>query len=522
MNRVVVFYNPFLPELKITVNGHSISKYSSLMRYKHNRLSDWCVGIFTELYSEVNAKYSMKCVSTQFVCECLKKIASKSQYCQEFQQEPLVLDDSVYERLARLKLLGYNTADEEFVIPIYNASDDNEMITAAFEIIEEQSGFTFVEKALFWNGCPLVNIVFRPVSAKEDITYRVPFILALCSSGNDCLPDFGETLIYALVMGGSTQFLMKQGMHFFWEVDPDDFTEVIFDILAEQALDSFLSKACDRFSKEQNSYLADDRKEQLELLCAAFPICRLSIPDILDVGRQEILTPVVYPNGMDVSLRIESVVSDIVAVSGNALTALREGSTEIRVFCGDDPYPAVFKRIQVQRRKLIQEIQAFPSANYIPVNGERELHVTYIPDNAENDTEICWISSDTLVATVDYRTGMVRGVGCGACFIEVSTREAKSRVNVYVQSMMTDILCPCSYMEIQAGEYREWRFKVIPPDSYGADTLRVLCSDKSIAEYRGGYIIGKKPGECKIYVKTQDSSISRELKVIVKRGKYMW
>ena len=66
MNQVVVFYNPFLPELKISVNGKKLSPYSSLMSFQHQRLETWSDCLFTELYREVNSDYEMLCVSNEF------------------------------------------------------------------------------------------------------------------------------------------------------------------------------------------------------------------------------------------------------------------------------------------------------------------------------------------------------------------------------------------------------------------------------------------------------------------------
>ena len=71
MNQVVVFYNPFLPELKISVNGKKLSPYSSLMSFQHQRLEKWSDCLFSELYREVNSDYEMFCVSNEFTCEWL-------------------------------------------------------------------------------------------------------------------------------------------------------------------------------------------------------------------------------------------------------------------------------------------------------------------------------------------------------------------------------------------------------------------------------------------------------------------
>ena len=136
MNQVVVFYNPFLPELKVSVNGRPLSSYSAIMRYRHSRAGVWCTDLFTELYREANGPFHMTCVSTPFVCGWMEQIAEKAEHCQGFSAKELPLCESVYERLARLELLGYEDG-EEIAVPVWNASGDRAMVSAAFEIVEE-------------------------------------------------------------------------------------------------------------------------------------------------------------------------------------------------------------------------------------------------------------------------------------------------------------------------------------------------------------------------------------------------
>ena len=84
MNQVVVFYNPFLPELKISVNGKKLSPYSSLMSFQHQRLEKWSDCLFSELYREVNSDYEMFCVSNEFTCEWLEELANRNAHCISF------------------------------------------------------------------------------------------------------------------------------------------------------------------------------------------------------------------------------------------------------------------------------------------------------------------------------------------------------------------------------------------------------------------------------------------------------
>ena len=95
-------------------------------------------------------------------------------------------------------------------------------------------------------------------------------------------------------------------------------------------------------------------------------------------------------------------------------------------------------------------------------------------------------------------------------------------MTVNVQPELEDIVCPSYFIEVGAGEQKEWRFQTVPENAYGADLLRVVSSDKNVAEYLGGYIVGKNIGECKIYIKNQSGSINRELRVSVRKGKKFW
>ena len=67
-----------------------------------------------------------------------------------------------------------------------------------------------------------------------------------------------------------------------------------------------------------------------------------------------------------------------------------------------------------------------------------------------------------------------------------------------------------------------FRSSVVPEHAYGVDTLKIFSSDKNVAEYRGGYVIGKHAGECRICIRTADGSVSRELRVAVRKGKRIW
>ena len=523
MNQVIVYYNPFLPELKISVNGRRLSPYSALMSYQHQRLEKWCDSLFAELYREVNSDYEVLCISNDFVCDWLSELAHRNLHCLAFSSKKLPLNSNVYERLEKLELLGCEEESNSIIIPVVNASGDKAMTNAVYEILEEQGIFEDIsEDGITWPDCPLTTIEFKTCRVHDELPYEVPFVIALCSHEDDYIRIETDAPIYALVMGTETRYIKQQGGKVYFSVDPDDIGKLLLGIVEEEALCPLLSQLSYSFPVHTKEFLTESEKEDLELVCQASPMCTISIPQVCDVGRAVELDAHIFPANGEASLRIVTDSSDIVDVDDCTLYPRAVGTAEIVAYIGDDPYPVAVEIVKVQKRNLITDIELFPSALYMPVGGTSELALTIVPDNAENKDEICWSCDDHSVARVDYSSGVIKAIACGRCRITAYTQEVSKTISVEVQPEIEDILCPCSFLELGVGEHKEWKYQIIPENAYGKDFLRAVSSDKNVAEYRGGYVLGKNLGECKIYIKNQSGSLSRELRVSVKKSKKFW
>ena len=272
----------------------------------------------------------------------------------------------------------------------------------------------------------------------------------------------------------------------------------------------------------EKEFLTESEKEDLELVCQASPMCTVTLPQVCDVGRTVELDVHIFPADSDVALRVVTDSSDIVDVDGCILYPRAAGTAEIAVYIGDDPYPVATEVIKVRQRNLITDISLFPSALYMPVGGTSELTLTIVPESAENKDEIRWSCDDHSVANVDFSSGVITAIDCGRCCITAYTQEVSKTITLEVQPEIEDIICPCSFLELGVGEQKEWKYQLIPENAYGKDFLRAVSSDRNVAEYRGGYVLGKGLGECKIYIKNQSGSVSRELKVSVKKSKKFW
>ena len=492
------------------------------MSFQHQRLEKWSDCLFTELYREVNSDYEMLCVSTEFACEWLEELANRNQHCVAFSSQPLPLDANVYERLDKLELLGCDDVEESIVIPIVNVSNDDGMSDAVYEVLEEQGIFEDVSPdGIIWSDCPLVTMEINPFDA-DDIPYDTPVVVALCSSEDDYIRLDTDAPVYALVMGTETRFIRRQGSKLFFSVDPDDIGKILLGIIEEEVLCPMVSHLSYEFPAQSKEFLTESEKEDLELVCQASPMCHVAVPQVCDVGRAVELNAQIFPSGSEIKIRIISDSTNVIDVEDDVLLPRSAGTAEVSVFIGDDPYPVATELIKVRQRNLITDIKLFPSVLYMPVGGESELTVTIVPDDAENKDEIRWSSDDHSIATVDFNTGIISAKACGRCSITAYTVETSKRVSLEVQPDIDDIICPCSFLELAVGEQKEWKYQIIPENAYGIDFLRIASSDKNVAEYRGGYVLGKNVGDCKIYIKNQSGSISRELKVSVRKSKKFW
>ncbi len=523
MNRVTVFYNPFLPELRVSVNGKKVSPYSPLMSLKHQRISTLCDTLLDDIHHEIHADYELVCQSSEFACRLMEALALADPHCMGYTPQPLPLDANVYERLAQLELLGGERVDTGMVIPVLDARGDRGMAAAMFEILTEDGVFSEnADLGVVWEDCPLTSIELRPARSGEDIPRGAPLALVLSShEDNECIVDT-DVPVYVLVMGSETRFLKKRNNYLYFTIDSDAIGETVLQILEEEALCPLLSRLSYEFPADAQVLMTDREKEALQLICRAAPVAQVTFPHVCDVGRNVTLPICVYPSDSEVDVRLLSDCPEIIEAVDRTLCPRTAGTADISLYVGDDPYPAATGTVMARKRVLMEEIKLFPATLCMPERETRRPDLTVIPANADNVEELVWESDDPTVATVDAHTGDITAKACGRCTISVRTPDTSARVALEVQPALEEIRCPGSFVEVGVGDRKEWRYTVIPPHAYESDMLRAVSTDPGVAEYRGGYVVGNGAGECKIYIKNPSGSVTTELRVTVKKNRKFW
>lgn len=516
MTQIELWYNPYMPELKVLIDSRALSPYSTLMQYRHTRIFDWIGVLFSDLYREIQDDYVVRCFTTEFCGEWISYMADHETHCKEFIWQELPLKRNGFERLAMLEMLGFDES-RELVIPVY-CEQGEEISNAVFDILKEQGSFVQDEEdSLICTDCSLVNIRLKKAAGLYTEEEDFPMMLSVYGEYGDIRPvSRGKLPVYALFCGSRNGFEGLVGKQIVFMMDSDNLTALILNLIEEQVLCSLLSDWVHQYSEKEKAFLTREETDELRMLCQAAPICWVELPDEIFLGREFEIRVMQLPPDSTQKVSIRSGAPEILEVQGNFLVPHREGYSEVAVYQSFDPYPVHKKIIYVKKKLLIRELELFPKLLYLPEWGKGCLKLTCIPAEAENTNEICWTSSDPMVATVNSLGEISAGTG-GFCKIRAATAEADAVVTVQVQPRVQKIIMSCTEITLRTGERFKWKYQVVPANAYGADLIIPGSTAPEVADYRGGCIIARNSGSCQILLSMMDGEVVGRVSVYVKK-----
>lgn len=514
MTEVELWYNPYLPELKVRIDHRTPSAYSALLQYQHSRIFEWIESFFPLLDREINDDYKLFCYTTENCGEWISCVAKKEDHCREIILKEVPLAENIFDRLGILEEIGFDE-HTEVVIPYY--SDQSDGIQNVVEaLLEEQEVFEPDWKGQFvCSDCPLVDIRLKEVDSLYFMDENAPMLICFCSDGQGLDDVSRDVPIFRVVIDDENSLEKVVDGQVVFKVASDYLSVFLLNIIGEQVLCGQLLEMAEEFEKKNSAFLVQEEKDKLELLCCIEPVCRAELPDEIFVGREFDVRVRCLPENPFITFDIQTSDPSVLEIQGNSLIPHCNGYAEVVVYRSSDPYPISKKVIFVREKRLIQEIRLFPRLLYMPEWGKENLRITYAPENAENIGELTWKSSDPLIATVD-ETGRISAGTSGFCKIRVSTREACDTVTIQVQPRIQEFVMDSTNLELALGGRIKWKYGIVPPGAYGADLITVKSTGNDVAEYRGYYVIAKKRGNCDIVFSMADGKELGRLHVSVK------
>lgn len=513
-------YNSYLPELKIQVNGRSLSEFSALVKYKHSPFVEWCSVFFDEIAKEVNDKYVLKFIGTQFEGDIFEKLAHEDDLCESFTFDIPEFSQDVLERLISLQGLGDIEKDTDLRIGVW--SPNYEMISSFFEMLIFDNLFYDDDGVLISEDCPLVRLIVESAQTVTDLRkYDMAFAFFEEYPENAVVDELIclSKPIFGFFASGLTGFESKRGNVFFFNTDGEDTTDLFFNVITATLLPGALSERSYKFEQlvnARNILLTENEGDILHNICATWPQFRVIFPERMYVGRRSMVK--IEGNnayGGTTNFKIKSV-QGLCEVEGTEIKAVYPGTDDLRVFNGDDPDPIATAFVKILDKKVIKEIKVFPKVIYLPEGVEDSIDITILPDDSANMDELKIEVENPDI--VEIRNGRVNGLSVGKTNICFSTPDVETNIQVVVQSHIMDIRIGVQNLSMKLGESVKWEPQPEPSDCFEKDMIRVVSSKDSVVTYRGGYLVASAQGSATIVVSSPDGSIRKECRVDVKKA----
>jgi len=524
MNKVEVNFNPYLPELKVYINGRTVSKFSSITAYRNAPFIEWCESFFAEIHREVNDTYGLIFVGTEFEAEIMEWLSSKEPYCKSFETVAPSLNQSIFDRLSTIeKLSGEN--GNQLTVKLF--SEDDSLSQAMLDILDENGTFVRdTDITALCGDCPLVNIEIKMVPFQDFIENgkQALNLIVTAQFPDDAFVDKYDdpnapTFVFSIA--SNSGFWAKKGNSYIYSVDADSLSDYLLKIVTGYLLCGLLSEKSYQIQRGYESgslVMTDDEYKALEKVCLTEPTYKATIPKELYRGRSFTVTIQECPEIADHQYRAESNDANVILTEGLHLKTVNAGEAEIKLFKEDSPDVLASQTIKVKEAALIERIEVFPQYKGIRESLEDVVEVKTFPENAVNAHEIQWSTSDPCIAIItDNKT--ILGVSCGRCELIISAGDVIGKAQIEVMPPLEDIVCPTSVVNLAVGEQAEWKYTLKPENCYERDLIKIWSSDEGVASYLGGYIVGKTPGTANLTVYTLDNRIKKTCHIVVSKKK---
>lgn len=405
-------YNPYLSCSKVLINGNVIPSYSVLTKYLTLSIYRWCEVIFDKLFQDFNDEYIFIFTGRESDGAVLRILAEESPHCQRFiyvkPECSITLQDRMKQLHNYIKLNQCSVIQQDIRL----------------QFLLDSPSYAYILNDL------VVANSFCKTSTQ------------LCTDNKS---DFPNDFLFVIGKNAEKQIL-KKSFRFVFVVD--DTVEVnhiregvyycktnsweqrdVFDALFHCLLFIPLSET---FASCANALdICSSNIGLLKLFSISKPIL-LNIPEKVIKGKSIPINVTRNQDGSFPDLIFTYDTPDIVKCSTSVMEGINEGRVCVHVFEKGMPIPFHSQTVEVESHKLIERLILSEVSLIVGIGDQIMLSVDAYPEDAENKSEIMWLSTKPQIADVNS-TGSLKAISVGECQIICYAGNIQTRmlVNVY-------------------------------------------------------------------------------------------
>lgn len=504
--KVFMEHNPYQGSLQILINSQS---RPGLSKYASKPFSVWFKEVFYLLDGETNEPYSLRFIGRDSETEIVKHLVKMTRYCKNISTESLSDNTSIVDRLNIISGIS-----REFV----------KVRICIFPSLTERIGINTVKRALigsdYHNAAWDISI---DVCQPNDISNNPnssDYLYIICENKQ----EIGNNVLNSVKRGYYSEVC-------YLIADNQDSIEFIGSNIARHCSVSDINDSLichinafvigDLFCNLFNKVSAEQKKS------SAFRIKeppKITIPDVIEKGESAPLE-IRYPTGQRAQVDIISHNPSIIKVSEETIIGVNEGVTNIQIFEAGTNQLLLSKDVRVRIvyriRELYPDDTAIRHGEDLIVNvGESfTIPYSYGPPNAENINDIIWSSSNSEIASVERKRGVITAKSHGRCTITCKAGSVNFNVSIFVKPILQDIEIKNLYgneIVLNTGENYDLKYNFIPENASCGNIL-VRSLDEKIVKVSsdGCNLKAVKVGETAIVLEDDMYHVKKEIIVRV-------
>lgn len=493
-------YNPYLPQLKILINGAPPTDFSRLIQYSDEDIWHWANEIMDVIYAEIRDTFIISFTGTPYDADIIHIVCEKCPCCTGFRSKDFLISESLQKRMVNLNQLIKKAGITSY---------EKTVIDAAFIIFPVFQEYQKDILAIDINNL-FCSVRVRIVDSKysfEDIDNSVLFILAEDSaSGYDYLKRIEvKKPVFIIVPGNSNRIIDISNQNCLIETTQDHLVNAIFDCFIQFPLTVAIRK-CVSSIKGGNKIA-----KELKFISCVEPLVNIVVDREVEVGRSIKLLVDMEPSGLVPELVYKVQNPEIASCDGIRVYGLREGISLLEVYKSGVKKPFYTRKIRVYKRNRINRLVLSEDSLLIGLHDRTKIECDYFPADADNTDTIFWQSSDSNIIQVDT-VGHIHAVGVGACRIICTAENVSAQCLCTVKPYMEEIRFHMDFDEngiLHMESMQEIFLDIlcIPQDCIDYKLL-LSTSDSDIVNVVNHTLYAKNRGRAIITVKNSSGKVS--------------
>ena len=503
-------YDPYVPRLKILLDGKQPPDFSQLVQFSDEDIWCWCGSVLDVVYSEIRDDFYVEFTGTGADAQIMRYECNRHPHCLGFQEKPFTIAEPLQKRLGRLNqyikkhgILDYKKTiiDSCFVIP-QNMQ----------HILEDVTGIDIGN--LF---CAVRIETSKGINISFDDS-KSAYLFSLADTLPNALKPLGrvkhQNTAFAICIGNSERFCGIQDDVLLWETTEDDLVNTIFQcFLSIPLLKAFRSciKSLPASARKHADFLLVDQVE---------PEIVISVDTRVEAGKSVPIGVSLNPCiGSVPQLSYHTVNCSVAECDGISVFGKQRGITTLEVYRYGEKKPFYTQDIEVYVRNRIRTIILSEDELVIGTGDTYRLNADHIPDDADNANTICWKSTNEKIAKVD-QSGRVLAIGAGACRILCTAENVSASCSCTVKPYLEEITTDIEENRILLRPAEERKFRVsLTPENCIDNVLEYISSNYDIVNVVNNTLLAKNEGTAEVTIRSKSKRRSVVISVTVEKQK---